>query len=248
MTLRSVVCFFAHPDDETVLAGGMINLLVRQQVNVHIVCATRGEGGETGASSIERHMLGSVRESELRCAAQALGATVSILDYVDPTIGEDDVLQPFEVNFDTLARQLATIAIEHKADAVLTHGADGEYGHPAHQLVHRAVVAGIRQMSPNTLIYTVAANVATVEDTLWNKNQPAHLALDIRPWAEAKLAAMACHATQHALFMRRKKLQNVRDALRTVESVRRVYPETYDEPPQDVFAALLRTAGAWTPA
>src|SRR5690242_13853490 len=111
MTLRSVVCFFAHPDDETVLAGGMINLLARQNINVHIVCATRGEGGETGETAIERHQLGSIREKELRCAAQALGATVNILDYVDPTIGEDDVLKPFEVNFETLAHQFASIAV-----------------------------------------------------------------------------------------------------------------------------------------
>ena len=32
MTLKSVVCFFAHPDDETILAGGIIALLASQGI------------------------------------------------------------------------------------------------------------------------------------------------------------------------------------------------------------------------
>ena len=40
--LNSVVAFFAHPDDESVLAGGITACLVEQGVNVHMVCATTG--------------------------------------------------------------------------------------------------------------------------------------------------------------------------------------------------------------
>jgi hypothetical protein len=58
---------------------------------------------------------------------------------------------------------------------------------------------------------------------------------------------MECHVSQHALFKRRKQLQTVREALVTVESVRRQWPDPHGEPPQDAFADLLRTAGAWTP-
>jgi LmbE family N-acetylglucosaminyl deacetylase len=248
VALRSVVCVFAHPDDETILAGGMIALLARQGIPVHVVCCTRGEGGELGEPPVaRREMLGATREAELRCAVQALGASVTVLNYVDQLIAPDDVLLPFEVEFDTLARQFVDIARKRQANVVLTHGADGEYGHPAHQLVHRAVVTGMARALPETLVYSVAALVPNIEDRLWNKNEPAHLALDIRPWSEAKLAAMECHVSQHALFKRRKNLQTVREALRTVESVRRQWPETHGEPPQDAFAALLRTVGAWEP-
>lgn len=247
MTLRSVVCFFAHPDDETMLAGGIIALLVRQGIPVHVVCCTRGEGGEAGEPPVVRRqdMLGAAREAELRCAVQALGASLTVLGYVDPLIGPDDVLSPFQAEFDTLARQFVDITRKRQASLVLTHGADGEYGHPAHQLVHRAVLRGLSQ--PGMLVYSVAALVPNIEDRLWNKSEPAHLALDIRPWSEAKLAAMECHASQHALFKRRKNLQTVREALRGVESVRRQWPETHGEPPQDAFAGLLRTVGAWEP-
>jgi len=248
MSLKSAVCFFAHPDDETMLAGGMIALMTSRGIPVQVVCATRGEGGELGDPPVATRMtLGKVREAELRCAVKALGANLTVLDYVDPTIGPDEVLYPFQADFNRLAGQLADIARRHRADVVLTHGADGEYGHPAHQLVHRAVMRGVTYALPNTPIYTVAANVPSIEDRLWNKNEPAHFALDIRPWAEQKIAAMECHVSQHTLFKRRRDLQTVRDALRFTESVRRAYPDTHGEPPDDAFARLLRTAGAWIP-
>jgi N-acetylglucosamine malate deacetylase 2 len=248
MTIRNVVCFFAHPDDET-LAAGMITLMTRQNIHVRIVCCTRGEGGELGEPPVaaERVQLGEAREQELRCSARALGASLTVLDYIDPTVGPDDVLYAFESDHISLAHQFVDIARRDRADLVLAHGGDGEYGHPAHKLVNSAVLAGIPRALPNTLVYTVAAAVPAIEDTLWNKNEPAHLALDIRPWRDAKLASMECHTSQHALFMRQQKLQRIADALRTVESVRRQWPPTHGEPPQDDFAALLITAGAWQP-
>lgn len=248
MSIRSVVCFFAHPDDET-LAGGIIALLTTQRIPVHLVIATRGEGGELGEPPVvpRQDMLGAAREAEMRCSAAALGASVEFLGYLDPVILPDDVLRPFDCDFETLARQCANIARQRRADLALTHGSDGEYGHPAHRLMHQAVAYGIPRALPTTLLYTVAANVPAIEDHLWNASETAHLALDIRPWREAKLASMECHASQHALFMRKRKLQHVRDALRTVESVRRAYPPSPSEPPRDSFAALLRTAGAWEP-
>lgn len=248
--LQSVVCFFAHPDDETVLVGGILAMLSRQGSAVHIVCATRGEGGELGEPPVvrTREALGAAREAELRAAAHTLGASVTLLDYVDPVVGPDDVLSPFAADFNTLARQFGDIARARSANLVLTHGADGEYGHPAHQLVHRAALHGVRAIHPQALIYTVAAIVPSIEDRLWNKNEPAHLALDIRPWAQTKLAAMECHRSQHALFKRRKQLETIEQAIRTVESVRRVWPGLMEGAPlDDPFAVLLRHAGAWVP-
>ena len=130
---------------------------------------------------------------------------------------------------------------------MLTHGSDGEYGHPAHKLVSRATLEGVRHLLPGALVYSVAALVPSIEDRLWNRSEPADFALDIRPWSDAKLAAMECHVSQHALFKRRRQLKTVREALRTVESVRRQWPDTHGEPPNDDFARLLRTAGAWRP-
>ena len=69
----NLVCFFAHPDDETILTGGVLALLAANGVNVHYVCATRGEGGELGAPPVDREQLGDARERELVCAVGKLG-------------------------------------------------------------------------------------------------------------------------------------------------------------------------------
>jgi N-acetylglucosamine malate deacetylase 2 len=250
-TLKSVVGIFAHPDDETILAGGLFAMLAKQGINTHLVSVTRGEGGELGQPPVvsSPDQLGAARERELRCAARALGAGVTILDYVDPRIGPDEVLAAFEADFETLASQLAGIIRDQRANLVLTHGAGGEYGHPAHQLVHQAVMHVVCHLVPEVLVYTVAAEVSTIEDKLANRDEPAHLALDIRPWSEAKLAAMECHVSQHALFKRDSLGEkSLAEIIRTIEAVRRVWPaRDPEEPPRDAFAQLLRTVGAWTP-
>ena len=248
--MQSILVLGAHPDDETMLAGGTLALLSRSGLQVHILAATRGEGGEIGDPPAgERASLGAIRERELRCAARALGAaSVQFLGYVDPLVGPDDELYAFEADFDTLAGQVLHAIETLRADLVLTHGRDGEYGHPAHHLVHEAAAAAISSLSSPPLFYTFAATVPGFEDHLWNESDPAHLALDVRPWLDAKEAAAMCHLTQHALFLRNHPGQTIREALRTVESFHRQHPRLEPgEAPRDAFADLLRAAGAWVP-
>lgn len=248
--LDSILCFVAHPDDETITCGGTFGLLAKQGVSMHIVCATRGEGGELGEPPVcSREELPAVREAELRCAVQAMGGDgVTFLGYEDPLVGPDDALFAFEADFDTLVKQISDLIRQHEPALVLTHGIDGEYGHPAHLLMHQTVKAAMLALNNPPLFYTFAASVPGMEDRLWNQNEPAHLALDIRPWLDVKVAAGECHASQHALFMRSREAKTVREALRTVEAYYRYLPplET-GEPPHDDFADMLRAAGAWQP-
>jgi len=130
---------------------------------------------------------------------------------------------------------------------VISHGPEGEYGHPAHQLMHRAVHAAVERLDPTPVFYSFAAQVPGNEDHIWNQNTPAHLALDVRPWLDAKGDAAMCHRTQHALFVRRHPGQTVREALRTLETFHRHLPPVDDLPPDDPFADLLLAAGAWVP-
>lgn len=248
--MKSVLVIGAHPDDETMLTGGTLALLSSQGIDVHILCATRGEGGELGDPPVcERSEVSVVRERELRCAAEQLGAaSVRLLDYIDPLIGPDEELYPFEADFDTLAGQLRSAIRDVRADMVLTHGRDGEYGHPAHQLLHQATRFAVRYASRAPLFYTFAAKVPGIEDHIWNESEPAHLALDVRPWLDAKEAAAQCHVTQHALFKRRRNAETIREVLRTTESFYRHHPPVNEGYPQDLFADLLRAAGAWMPS
>lgn len=248
-SLENVIGVFAHPDDETIMLGGTLAMLHRRGIHTHIICATRGEGGEMGDPPrvTERAALGAVREQELRCALAHLGVSnLTLLDYVDPEVGPDNTLSPFDADFDTLVDQIGATLRRVKAGVVLAHGPDGEYGHPAHKLIYRATHEAVVRHAPGVPFYSVAATVPGIEDHLWNTSRTAQLVLNIEPWASHKIAAMECHITQHALFKRRRKLQHVREALRAFESFYREWPATNGQQPDDEFAALMRSAGAST--
>ncbi|MBI5958996.1 MAG: PIG-L family deacetylase [Chloroflexi bacterium] len=252
LPLSSGVLFVgAHPDDETVMAGGTLAMLHTQGIPTYLICATDGRGGETGdIPGIDTPAaLASVRAEELRGAALALGADgLTRFCYEDPVVGPDDTLYPFEADERTLAAQIAEHIERQKVKIVLTHGSSGEYGHPAHIQLHRAVLRAVRENTPDVLVYSFAALVSGIEDRIWNVTDPAHFVLDISPWFETKLAALLCHRTQHAMFKRRRKLQTVREAVRRIESYHRHHPAVAPgDRPDDVFAALLRSVGAWTP-
>ncbi len=84
MTGRRLLAVFAHPDDETFGAGGTLALYARRGVEVHLVCATRGEVGEAPPDLKGFPTVGAMRESELRCAAEILGLKgVYFLGYRD---------------------------------------------------------------------------------------------------------------------------------------------------------------------
>ena len=89
--------------------------------------------------------LGALREREMACAVDALGGcTLVFLDYTDPRIGPDDELYPYTENLSLLAGQVAAAIEQHQADAVITHGSNGEYGHPAHVLTHQAALMAVK--------------------------------------------------------------------------------------------------------
>ncbi len=44
-----ILAIFAHPDDETMLCGGLLALASSTGHSVHVVSATRGEGGDLGS-------------------------------------------------------------------------------------------------------------------------------------------------------------------------------------------------------
>lgn len=248
-----IVAFFAHPDDETMLCGGILRLLAQQGARVHLLIATRGEGGEMGEPPLcGREQLGQVRENELRCAARSLGAaSLTIMDYIDPTVGPDDKLFPFTEDADALAAQVEEIVRRNKARALISHGVNGEYGHPAHKLVYaaaRQVVDGMGSAAP--LFYTVQGTFAEHPyPFLANADTPAHLVVDVTPVLAEKTAAALCHRTQHALFIRRRSEEAgrklaVEEVILALESLHRVLP-VYDGAGEvhDALADLLWASG-----
>jgi LmbE family N-acetylglucosaminyl deacetylase len=250
----NILAFFAHPDDETMLAGGTLALLARKGAQVHYLCATRGEGGETGEPPICRpEELGEVREQELVKAVQALGGrSLTFLGYSDPRIGPGEELYPYTSNLTLLAGQIATSIRQFKIEAVITHGSNGEYGHPAHVLSHQAALIAVTSLGDQApLLYSVAAIFPEHPlPRLANRDDPAHLVLDVSTALPQKEAAALCHRTQHALFVRRASQEtgrpvSVTEVLTYLESLHRLHPPV-EGTIDDALASLL-TAWSVTP-
>ncbi|UFU07493.1 PIG-L family deacetylase [Ruania halotolerans] len=161
---------FAHPDDETLVAGGLLAWLARS-AEVHVVTATRGERGEVIPGDIA-HLegdgpgLAAVREAELTEALEALGvATHHFLDslpgpagrrpqrYVDSGMQWDGdsrvraVPDPAagrdafsRADAETAAQVLAAHLRTVRPHLVLIDEPDGGYGHPDHVRMHQVTM------------------------------------------------------------------------------------------------------------
>ena len=228
--------------------------LAASRANVTLLCATRGEGGETGVPPLcSREELGTVRSEELRCASKELGAKeLLFLGYVDPIVGPEDALYPFTQDEERLAQEVAEAVLRVEADVILSHGSNGEYGHPAHTLCHRSTWRALEILGDRApLFYTPHAIFPDhPHPRMANASDPAHLILDLEQYREQKTAAAFCHRTQNALFVRRPSQElgrpvTIPEVVSVLESVHRAYPPLpAGEPAQDAFASLLRSSGA----
>ncbi|MDF2967156.1 MAG: family deacetylase [Nocardioidaceae bacterium] len=127
-TLGTVLTVWAHPDDETYLAGGLLAALTDAGQRVVCVTATRGEAADPTADQAARDELVRLRTSELAAALRLLGVSDHRwLDYPD---GGCSAVDPGEA-----ASRLAQILDEVEPDTVLTFGPDGFTGHPDHRVV-----------------------------------------------------------------------------------------------------------------
>lgn len=139
-----LISVLAHPDDESFGMGGTLAKYARNGVEVHLICATRGEAGEVPPKYRQREEpIAVLRESELRCAADQLGITqVHFLEYRDSGMsGSPDNQHPRALaNAPTaeVAAKVLRIMEEVEAQVVLTFDPIGGYYHPDHIAIHKA--------------------------------------------------------------------------------------------------------------
>ena len=243
-----ILTIIAHPDDETMFTGGTLALMAGAGADMHYLCATRGEGGELGEPPVcNRQEIGLYRERELTCAIEALGGgSLSFLGHLDPVIGDQEELFPYTDDFEGLVAQITRHIQSIQPTAVLTHGANGEYGHPGHILTHRAVLKAIEGLGRSApLFYVFCADFPNhPRPRHANKDHPAHIILDIVPTLSEKTRAAYCHRSQHALFLRRRSQAagyqlTVPEILLNIESLHRAYPRP-DGIPDDEVTQLLK--------
>lgn len=143
----------AHPDDETFGMGGTLALYASRGVQVHLICATRGEAGTVSPEFMQHYeSIASLREHELRCAAQHLGlAGVHFLDYRDSGMsGTPENQHPqalVNAPQEEVVQKITHAIRQIKPQVVITFDPAGGYGHPDHIATHRATLEAFHAAS-----------------------------------------------------------------------------------------------------
>ena len=226
MGVLKLMAVFAHPDDESLGAGGTLAKYASEGVEVAIVTATPGDAGRFHGHrpGDPQHPgpveLARIREAELRAAAAALGVRdVSCLDYRD---GQLDRADPRQVVAD-IVRHVHRV----RPDVVVTFGPDGSYGHPDHiaisQFTTAAMVAAANTHVVSKLYYmawpasiwaayehAIQKLVSTVDGverqaTPW-PDWAVTTVIDTREVWPAVWRAVSCHQSQVAAYRGLKDL------------------------------------------
>ncbi len=231
--MTTVLAIMAHPDDE-LFGAGYLAKLVAEGHELYLLCTTRGEGGEVGEPPIgPKEQLGVYREAEMRAATGALGARdIWFLDFVDPWMEIDGEARAIDATPEQFRAALRAHLARLRPDVVVTHGSNGEYGHPQHAYTHRVVRAALTALlpwQPSELLTWCANAGGDDQDRLVNRDDPANFVIDITPWFDRKLAVVQAHLSQQAMFLRNNRTERLEDIIRRTEAFRRwPLPESLD--------------------
>jgi LmbE family N-acetylglucosaminyl deacetylase len=145
-----VLGIFAHPDDETLCAGGTFAKYASAGADVRVISLTKGGAGQIRDAGVAtRATLRAVRERELDAAAKELGLTETrCLDHPDGGLSD--------IDSQSLVGLASELLSEIDPDVVITFGPDGFSGHPDHIAVGAAVTAAcydLRSAKPIRLFH-----------------------------------------------------------------------------------------------
>ncbi|MFQ5931742.1 MAG: PIG-L family deacetylase, partial [Nitrospiraceae bacterium] len=146
MSQKSKLAVMAHPDDEAFALGGTLALYANRGVQVHLICATKGEVGTVSPEFLAGYDdIAELRMQELDCAAEQLGlAGLRVLDYRDSgMVGTPDNEHPralAQANQEQVVEAVSDYMRRVEPQVVITHDPQGGYGHPDHIAIHKATV------------------------------------------------------------------------------------------------------------
>lgn len=250
---KTVLCLFAHPDDETFGPGGTLAKLSAEGHTVRLVCATRGESGTIDkSSSFGRRRLAEVRFQELLAACDVLGIDSPWI-YTFPDSGL------IRLEEETLLRPFVHAIRAFRPDAIITFHEDGISGHNDHRTVtarakgayHLASDGGLwPDLGPSHEVqrfweYTVSESRAAMITTRKIHSTPddeLDADIDTSEHVAAKKKAVEAHATQK-LFV--ENLENSaaagfmwkKEGFLLTEA-RTPLPEPTERPVDDLFLGL----------
>ncbi len=204
-----MLAVFAHPDDESLSAGGLLARQAAAGARTAVVTSTWAED--------------SVRARELAEALRNLGVgePPRMLGYADQKVPESAPGSPrfCDAPLDEAVRRLVTHIRDFRPDVVVTHDAyGGVTGHADHVHTYRvtmlaAQAAGLEQLYPEAgapwqpralYLATHPRSVAARLTGLIGAQRAVYSVpdeqvtdrLDVSPWVEQKIAAVLAHRSE----------------------------------------------------
>lgn len=197
--MTTLLVITAHPDDEAFGMAGTLAKAAAAGAHTALICATRGEAGQSAGLAETREALAALRSKELRCSAATLKINnLILLTYPDGGATGWDM--------DALVRELAAHIRRIAPDVVITFDDQGITRHPDHMAVHQAVHQALNgaadRLGVRRLWYQVITcpEEASPEGPTYACVAPeaVDIAVDIRAFEPIKRAALTCHRTQAA--------------------------------------------------
>ena len=200
----TLLCVWAHPDDESFLGAGLMASFARLGGRVVNVTATLGEHGTPDPLADPPARLARRRLRELRTALTHLGAAPPIV------LGDEDGTCADIPLADGIAR-VAAVIDNVRPDVVLSFGTDGVTGHPDHRAVARWTEEAVAVQGEDVpLVATAAGDAWPLDvidglhriDAFWpgapeRVDDPTSTHVEVGGDALArKLAALAAHRSQ----------------------------------------------------
>ncbi len=183
-----LVVVAAHPDDESLGAGGLVAAATRRGLSVHLVCATDGEGSHPDSPTHPPAELAVLRAEEALRAARALGVEVDLVHRLGlPDGGLCD-------HEDALTRHLVEVVGDGRKTVIVAPWRRD--GHPDHEAAGRCAATAARRTGADLWEYPVWFwHRGHPEDAPWSMLHPFVLDVAAR---RAKDDAIRAHTSQVA--------------------------------------------------
>ena len=184
--VRRLVVVAAHPDDESLGAGGLIATAVAKGVPTNVLVATAGEGSHPASPTHAPEALARLRRRELAAAARVLGleeSAVTTMAVLDGHVAENrDEITAAIVDLLGDGRGVLLVA-PYRAD-----------GHPDHDAMGACAAAAAHRTGATLAEYPIWLwHAGHSRDMPWDRLVRLPLAAKA---IEDKRAALRCHASQ----------------------------------------------------
>ncbi len=194
-----ILCVIAHPDDE-LLCAGLVAHHTRNGRSVLIAVVTDGSGGRAVYDPLmPPARLAEVRRGEMMNSAKALGASkVEFLGFTD------GYQKPLADDLAIVTARIRGVIEQVRPAIVLTHGPDGEYGHPNHIDVSRATADAVKSIVGGNapLLYYCNALFLDAPNSRCNRSVTANYIFPVHGRNyDVRRQVMLCHVSQMDCFV-----------------------------------------------